>query len=480
MIQFLLNQTVKMLENVDPNTTVLNWLRGSEHRCGSKEGCASGDCGACTVVIGRVDGEEICYDTANSCITLMSQLDGKQLLTIEDLSDGDKLHPVQQAMADCHASQCGFCTPGFVMSGFALQKASSAVGVDRHDIERSLAGNLCRCTGYRPIIEAMQQSCAAQPDKFTRTEAHTLAHLKSLQQPEMVELTKSNRCLLPKTLAQLAALYQQNPQARLLAGGTDLALVITQQYQTLPLIIGMNQVTELKTITVTESQIRIGAMATLQACLNELLPYIPAFSQALERFASPQIRNNGTLVGNLANASPIGDGAPMLLALGAVVELRCGDSTRLLPLNQFFLDYRKTALQPGEFISAVLINRESISPTFAAWKISKRMDDDISTVFGAFNLHLNEGIVVSAYLAFGGMAAIPARAKRAEQRLLGAQLNQQTLEQVCEALVDDFQPLSDFRGSGLYRLKIAQNLLKRLLLLHTEKHYALEVNNYVN
>lgn len=478
MIQFLLNQTVKTLDDIDPNTTVLNWLRGSEHRCGSKEGCASGDCGACTVVLGRVDGEKMRYDTANSCITFISQLDGKQLLTVEDLSDGDKLHPVQQAMADCHASQCGFCTPGFVMSGFALQKASSEA--ERHDIEKSLAGNLCRCTGYRPIIEAMQQSCVAQPDKFTRTEPQTLARLKSLQQPEMAELNKSNRCLLPKTLGQLAALYQQNPQARLLAGGTDLALAITQQYQTLPLIIGMNQVTELKAITVTESQIRIGAMATLQACLDELLPHIPAFSQVLERFASPQIRNHGTLVGNLANASPIGDGAPMLLALGATVELRCGDHVRLLPLDEFFLSYRKTALQPGEFISAVIIERQAISPTFAAWKISKRMDDDISTVFGAFNLRLNEGIVVSAYLAFGGMAAIPARAKRAEQQLLGAPLNQQTLEQVSKALAYDFQPLSDFRGSGRYRLKVAQNLLKRLLLQHTEKHYALEVNNYVN
>jgi xanthine dehydrogenase small subunit len=478
MIQFLLNQTVKTLDNIDPNTSVLNWLRGSEHRCGSKEGCASGDCGACTVVIARVDGEKMRYDTANSCITLISQLDGKQLLTIEDLSDGEKLHPVQQAMVDCHASQCGFCTPGFVMSGFALQKANS--GVDRRNIEKNLAGNLCRCTGYRPIFEAMQQSSAAQPDKFTRAEPQTLARLKSLQQPEMAELTRSNRCVLPKTLGQLAALYQQHPQARLLAGGTDLALVITQQYQTLPLIIGMNQVDELKAITVTENQIRIGAMATLQTCLDQLLPHIPAFSSALERFASPQIRNHGTLAGNLANASPIGDGAPMLLALGAEVELRCGESIRLLALDKFFLGYRKTALQPGEFISAVMIDRAAISPTFAAWKISKRMDDDISTVFGAFNLHLNEGIVVSAALAFGGMAATPARAKHAEQRLLGAQLNQQTIERVGEALAEDFQPLSDFRGSGQYRLKVAQNLLKRLLLQHTEKHYALEVNNYVN
>ncbi|OAT26342.1 xanthine dehydrogenase subunit A [Buttiauxella ferragutiae ATCC 51602] len=478
MIQFLLNQTLKTLDNVDPNTTVLNWLRGSEQRCGSKEGCASGDCGACTVVLGQVDGEKMRYDSANSCITLVSQLDGKQLLTVEDLADGSKLHPVQQAMSDCHASQCGFCTPGFVMSGFALQKAHSPT--DRHEIEKQLAGNLCRCTGYRPIIQAMQQSCGTRTDQFTRTEMQTVARLKSLQQSQVAELSKSNRCLLPKTVEQLASLYQQNPQARLLAGGTDLVLTITQQFQTLPLIIALNQVDELKTVSITDSQIRIGAMATLQACQEVLQPVIPAFSQMLDRFASPQIRNHATLAGNLANASPIGDGAPMLLALGAQLELRCGNELRTLPLDEFFLSYRKTALQPGEFITAVIIERAAVSPTFAAWKISKRMDDDISTVFGAFNLHFSAGKVQSARLAFGGMAAVPACAKRAENALTGLPLNSQSLAQACAALAEDFQPLSDFRGSGVYRLKLAQNLLRRLVLQHAETAYALEVQHYVN
>ena len=478
MIQFLLNQTLKTLDDVDPNTTVLNWLRGSEQRCGSKEGCASGDCGACTVVLGQVDGEKMRYDTANSCITLISQLDGKQLLTVEDLSEGGKLHPVQQAMADCHASQCGFCTPGFVMSGFALQKNNCVP--QHHDIEKNLAGNLCRCTGYRPIIEAMQQSCGAYSDQFTRAEPQTVARLKSLQHEQAAELSKSNRCLLPKTVQQLALLYQQNPQARLLAGGTDLALTITQQFQTLPLIISLNQVDELKTISVTDSHIRIGAMATLQACQDVLQPLIPAFAQVLDRFASTQIRNHATLAGNLANASPIGDGAPMLLALGASLELRSTDTIRILPLDEFFLSYRKTALQEGEFISAVIIEREAISPTFSAWKVSKRLDDDISTVFGAFNLHVDEGVVTRARLAFGGMAAVPARAKGAENALLGFPLSPQTLAKACTALADDFQPLSDFRGTGAYRLKLAQNLLRRLVIQHTEPTHALEVQHYVN
>lgn len=478
MIQFLLNKTLKTLDDIDPNTTVLNWLRGSEHRCGSKEGCASGDCGACTVVLGQVDGEKMRYDTANGCITLISQLDGKQLLTVEDLAQGDKLHPVQQAMADCHASQCGFCTPGFVMSGFALHKARSHS--QRHEIEKHLAGNLCRCTGYRPIIEAMQKSAGCEQDQFSRDEPQTVARLKSLQQAQMGELRKLNRCLLPKSEAQLAELYQQNPQARLLAGGTDLALTITQQYQTLPLIIGLNQVEELKVITVSENQIRLGAMATLQRCEQVLQPLIPAFARVLERFASPQIRNHATLAGNLANASPIGDGAPMLLALGASLELRCGEASRVLPLDEFFLSYRKTALQPGEFISAVVIEREAISPTFNAWKISKRMDDDISTVFGAFNLHVKDGIVESAKLAFGGMAAVPARAKSAELAFIGQPLNERTVGLAREALANDFQPLTDFRGSGIYRLKVAQNLLTRLVLQHNEPSDALEVNAYVN
>lgn len=478
MIQFLLNQTVKTLDDVDPNTTVLNWLRGSEHRSGSKEGCASGDCGACTVVLGQLDGEKIRYDTANSCITLISQLDGKQLLTVEDLSEGGTLHPVQQAMADCHASQCGFCTPGFVMSGFAMQK--NHLEPQRLEIEKQLAGNLCRCTGYRPIIEAIKQSCGAHSDQFTRLAPQTVARLKLLQQAQTTELFKSNRCLLPKTVQQLALLYQQNPQARLLAGGTDLALTITQQFQTLPLIIALNQVDELKTISVTESHIRIGAMATLQACHDVLQPLIPAFTQVLDRFASTQIRNHATLAGNLANASPVGDGAPMLLALGASLELRFAETIRIVPLDEFFLSYRKTALQAGEFISAVIIDREAISPTFSAWKVSKRLDDDISTVFGAFNLHLVAGVVKRARLAFGGMAAVPARAKGAENALLGLPLNSQTLAQACTALAGDFQPLTDFRGSGAYRLKLAQNLLRRLVLQHTEPTHALEVHHYVN
>lgn len=478
MIRFLLNQTMKILADVDPNTTVLNWLRGAEHRCASKEGCASGDCGACTVVLGRVEGDKLRYDTANSCITLISQLDGKQLLTAEDLEENGELHPAQQAMADCHASQCGFCTPGFVMSIFALQKTHDRV--ERHDIEQHLGGNLCRCTGYRPIIEAAGVACKTHEDSFTRAAPQTIARLKALASRDTATLAAANNsCLLPKSLPALAELYAQYPQARLLAGGTDLTLNITQQYQQLPLLIGLGQVEELKTIAVDEEEIHIGAAATLQECGRALETVLPALAKALERFASRQVRNHATMGGNLANASPIGDCAPMLLALDAVLELRKGNSLRRLPLDNFFLSYRQTALEAGEFITRIIIPRVTVSPEFAAWKVSKRREDDISTVFGAFNLHVSEGVVNSARIAFGGMAATPARAVHCERALLGQPLNEQTLAAARQALAADFQPLSDFRGSGSYRLAVAQNLLRRLMLRQTNIGQMLEVEDYV-
>lgn len=460
MIQFLLNNTLKTLTDVAADTTVLNWLRGDQRRCGTKEGCASGDCGACTVVLGQPDGDAMRYDTANSCILLVSQLQGKQLLTVEDLAHSGRLHPVQQAMADCHASQCGFCTPGFVMSLFALNKAG---GGDRHAIEQQLAGNLCRCTGYRPIIDAAQ-TCAAAPDQFSAAEAQTVSRLRALAQPQ--------------TLDQLAEFYCRHPDARLLAGGTDLALSVTQQHQRLPQLIALHQVEELKAIHIDEQEIRIGAAASIHACQQALAAVIPAFSRALGRFASRQVRNQGTLGGNLANASPIGDGAPMLLALGARLELRRGAERRELPLEAFFLAYRRTALRPGELISRIVIPRVTVSPVFAAWKVSKRLDDDISTVFGAFNIALENGVVSHAAIAFGGMAATPARAMGCERALLGRPINGQTLESACQALAADFQPLSDFRGSGRYRLAVAQNLLRRWAL-RQENPQLLEVENYV-
>ncbi|PWW10969.1 xanthine dehydrogenase small subunit [Mangrovibacter plantisponsor] len=482
MITFLHNRKRTTLRDIDPDTTVLNWLRGPAGCPGTKEGCASGDCGACTVVVGEAQQGKMVWKTANSCLMLVSQLQGRQLITVEDLARGQQLHPAQQTLADHHGSQCGFCTPGIVMSMFALQK--NAPGADRHAIEQHLGGNLCRCTGYRPIIEAAHALCQSPDnDQFQADSAaiaQQLAQITAEEQSATSELAgDGHHCLIPKNIADLARLYQQYPQAHLLAGGTDLALQITQFYRPLPLLISLNHVKELSTITVTDTMITLGATARLADIGRELQGDIPAFSEMLTRFASCQVRNQATLAGNLANASPIGDGAPMLLALGASLTLQCGEQQRELSLDDFFLDYRKTALAPGEFIRAIHIPRVTVSPSFQAWKVSKRREDDISTVFGAFNLHHQQEVITSARVAFGGMAAVPARALACEAALCGKPLSETTLAAACSALDKDFSPLSDFRGTSGYRLQVAKNLLRRYFMSQLQGSDLVEVSQYV-
>ncbi|MBP2171327.1 xanthine dehydrogenase small subunit [Erwinia toletana] len=480
MIQFLLNQTLVSEQDIDPNLTVLNYLRNHKQRCGTKEGCASGDCGACTVTLGKVVDGGMRYETINSCLTLVSTLQGKQLITVEDLKQGQQLHSVQQAMVDCHASQCGFCTPGFVMSLFTLQKNSQRW--DRHQTEQALSGNLCRCTGYRPIVDAARQACDhPQEDSFSRQQQQVAQRLLALQSDQLQEIARGeNRCLLPKTVAQLAALYQQYPQAKLLAGGTDLSLQITQQYQTLPLLIALEQIDELKQCQIGEQEVVLGAGASLTHCYQLLKEHIPGFAAILQRFASLQVRNQGTLGGNIANASPIGDAPPMLLALNASLILQQGEQQRRLPLEQFFSGYRQTALQPAEFIRAIVIPHVTTSHNFHAWKVSKRLDDDISAVFAAFNLQIEQDVIVDARVAFGGMAATAKRASACEQQLIGQHFNAATLEKACRALEQDFQPLSDFRASAGYRLLVAKNLLRRYYHLLCGELNVTEVSAYVS
>ncbi|ADU69275.1 xanthine dehydrogenase small subunit [Pantoea sp. At-9b] len=480
MIQFLLNNRLVTECDLDPNLSVLNYLRNHQQRRGTKEGCASGDCGACTVTLGTVVEGRMRYETVNSCLTLVSSLQGKQLITVEDLRQGRDLHPVQQAMVDCHGSQCGYCTPGFVMSLFTLQKNSH--GWDRHQAEQALAGNLCRCTGYRPIMAAAQQACEqGAADNFSQHEASVVQRLQALVNNE-VQILEANgsRCLVPKTLSQLAALYQQHPDARLVAGGTDLTLQITQHYQRIPLLIALEQVAELKVCSEDEAHWRLGAGASLHQCDRFLAARIPAFSHMLARFASLQIRHQGTLGGNIGNASPIGDAAPMLLALNARLELQQGAQCREVPLDQFFTGYRQTVLQPGEFIRTIIIPRVTVSPNFVAWKVSKRLDDDISAIFAAINIRVEHGTVQHARIAFGGMAATPKRALQAEAALSGAAFNLSTLETACAALSQDFQPLSDFRASAAYRLQVARNLLRRYYAQASGELTIAEVTRYVS
>lgn len=480
MIQFLLNQTLVREQHIDANTTVLNYLRQQKGRCGTKEGCASGDCGACTVALGSVVEGQMRYETVNSCLLPIGALDGKQLITVEDLRQGDRMHSVQQAMVTSHASQCGFCTPGFVMSLFALQKNSQ--GWDRQQAESALAGNLCRCTGYRPIVEAARIACE-QPasDSFSQREAETVARLQALQQTTMSDVvTETSRCVIPKNCTQLASFYLAHPEAVLVAGGTDLALRITQQYQKLPFMIALEKTEELLQWQETPDAIVIGAAVPLSDCQQRLQASIPAFSEMLHRFASRQIRNRGTLGGNIANASPIGDCAPMLLALDASLILQRGEQLRTLPLHQFFLGYRRTALQPGEFIRAISLQKVTLSQEFRAWKVSKRQEDDISAVFAAFTLTRGESLITGARIAFGGMAETPRRAAACETALIGQPLSPATLERACRALEQDFQPLSDARASAAWRMQLAKNLLRRYFHQLNGELAVSEVARYVS
>ncbi|QEY64041.1 xanthine dehydrogenase small subunit [Metapseudomonas lalkuanensis] len=479
MIQFLLNRELRTEQALDPNVTVLNYLREHVGKPGTKEGCASGDCGACTVVVGELDGDRIRYRTLNSCLTFVSSLHGKQLITVEDLKHQGQLHSVQQAMVDCHGSQCGFCTPGFVMSLFALQKNSN--GYDKAQTMEALAGNLCRCTGYRPIIDAAEQACCQkQPDQFDIAEAQTVAQLKAIAPRETAELNSGDkRCLVPLTIADLADFYVSNPQARLLAGGTDLALEVTQFHRELPVMIYVGHIDAMKRIEQNGDYIEIGAATPLSDCYETLSQEYPDFGELLHRFASLQIRNQGTLGGNIGNASPIGDAPPLLIALGAEIVLRKGNQTRILPLDEYFLDYKVTARQESEFIEKVRVPRARNNQTFRAYKVSKRLDDDISAVCAAFNLVIENGQVRKARVAFGGMAGIPKRASACEQALIGSAWYPGTVERACEALARDFTPLSDFRASKEYRLLTAQNLLRKFFLELQSPEVETRVTAYV-
>lgn len=484
MIQFLLNQVLRTEHALDPNLTVLNYLREHLGKPGTKEGCASGDCGACTVVIGELntanDGtEHLRYRSLNACLTFVASLHGKQLISVEDLKHQGQLHSVQKAMVECHGSQCGFCTPGFVMSLFALQKNSNEANT--HQAHEALAGNLCRCTGYRPILAAAEQACTQrEPDQFDQRQAETIARLRAIAPKETGELNSGDkRCLIPLTVSDLADLYDAYPQARLLAGGTDLALEVTQFHRPLPVMIYVGNIEEMKRIEHFDDRIEIGAATSLTDCYAALTAEHPDFGELLQRFASLQIRNQGTLGGNIGNASPIGDSPPLLIALGAQIVLCKGDIRRTLALEDYFIDYRVTARQESEFIEKIIVPKANARQAFRAYKVSKRLDDDISAVCAAFRLHIENDAIVDARVAFGGMAAIPKRAAACEHALIGAPWTSATVERACAALAEDFTPLSDFRASKEYRLLSAQNLLRKYFIELQTPHIETRVTSYV-
>ncbi|HHJ35168.1 MAG TPA: xanthine dehydrogenase small subunit [Gammaproteobacteria bacterium] len=479
MIKFLLNQTEYQLRDIDPNTTVLDYLREHLHFVGTKEGCASGDCGACTVVVGEPCDDKIYYKSINSCITPVGSLHGKQLITVEHLKQGKQLHPVQQAMVNCHGSQCGFCTPGFVMSMFAYRKNN--VRPERQSVIEALGGNLCRCTGYKPIIEAaMQMYRSPLEDQFSLAESSVVEKLKAIrQQQATAELSAAGKTYFaPDNVAALADILLKYPQAKLVAGGTDLILDITQFLKEIEVLVSTSRVEELKLVEETESAIELGAAVTYIEARQALIAQYPDLHELIDRLGSRQIRNQGTIGGNVGNASPIGDMPPVLIALGASLVLRRGDESRQIPVEDYFIAYKKTALQDSEFIERIIVPKAKPEVQFRAYKISKRLEDDISASCGAFRLQLDDGLVKSIDIAFGGMAEIPKRATHCEQALIGQPWNDSTVRNAMIELEKDFTPLSDFRASADYRLKVSQNLLYRLYLELQSSAEQMRVTHY--
>ncbi len=563
MIRFLLDdEEIRLGDDVPADLTVLDWLRLHRHRTGTKEGCGSGDCGACTVVVvspGSVEPGEppLRYESINACIAFVGALHGCQLLTVESLAAGDELHPAQRALVDEHGSQCGFCTPGFVMSMVALGESPDAptvrwVAGDRpgandgpapaptatplaesrspavaarvseaargasdgdangaandahadavvtgthagasrpvtrpggwlagfetpdagalsHRIDRALGGNLCRCTGYRPIKRAAAAALASHRPLRDGAAAQALvARLRALGG----ETTGPFH--VPPTLDALARLRAEYPDAPLLAGGTDLALEITQRMRTLPRIVLVTRVPELQRLERVGDALHVGAAVTLNRLVEAFAGLVPDAPELLLRFGSDQVRNAGTLGGNLGSASPIGDCAPLLLALGARVVLQRGDVVREVPLDDYFVGYRRTVLAAGEFIREVIVPLPADDALVAVHKVSKRMDDDISAVCAAFHLSFEQADrgaprVATARIACGGMAEVPKRASRVEAALVGRPFDGPDVERAVLAFAADFTPIDDARASAAYRLDVAANLLRRTYIEHAAR-----------
>lgn len=464
-LRFLRRGRVISLSGFAPTTTVLDWLRLDERSTGTKEGCAEGDCGACTIVVARLRDGQLVHEPINACIALLASLDGAELITVEDLADGDTLHPVQEAMVKHHGAQCGFCTPGIVMSLFALHHAHEGE-IDRARVETALAGNLCRCTGYKPIIAAALESCARPADDvFARSASTRMAALAELDDGRSLFVGDEYRFFAaPATVDGLAELVQRYPDAQLVAGATDVGLWMTKGLRRFDRMISVQRVTELTHLETDDEEIRIGAAVSLAAAASVLGDLDDDLATMLARFGSQQIRAAGTVGGNIGNGSPIGDLAPCLIALGAILELRRGDRIRTLPLEDFFLAYRKQDREPGEFITRIIVPRPGPQDLIRVTKISKRRDEDISAMLMALRLTVDEGRIATARLAFGGMAGIPCRAPAAEDVLKGHVLADAALwRRAAAALAEDLQPLSDLRASADYRMQVAQNAVIKAL-----------------
>ncbi|MDO8177152.1 MAG: xanthine dehydrogenase small subunit [Undibacterium sp.] len=466
-IRFYHQGQIQQVDHVAPTLTILQYLREDKHCTGTKEGCAEGDCGACTVVIGELKNGQVEMKSVNACIQFMPILDGKALFTIEDLKQTDgALHPVQQALVECHASQCGFCTPGFAMSLWSLylKKQDKTAPPCRKEIDETLSGNLCRCTGYRPIIEAAKRMGELPEVNFD--EATLATSLQSLQRNEMFSYhAKGQNFYAPRSLEQLLQIRATKPQACLLSGSTDVGLWVTKQMRDLGDIIYLREVKELNAIVEINGMLEIGAGVSLSDAYAAVCRhYKDELTEIWQRFASLPIRNIGTLGGNVANGSPIGDSAPWMIALGAEIVLLGILGERVMLLENFYLDYMKKDMRPGEFVAAVRIPLPRTDLQFRTYKLAKRYDQDISAVCAAFAITLDGDIVRDAHIAYGGMAATSRRAPKAEAVLNGQLWNEANLKNAMAMLALDYTPLSDMRASSDYRMKAAQNLLRRFWL----------------
>ena len=442
MIRFLLDGAVIEADEADPTVTLLDYLRYTLRRTGTKEGCAEGDCGACTVLVGELDGDAVSWRAVNACILFLPMLDGKALRTVESLG-GD--HPVQRELLARHGSQCGFCTPGFVMSLYG--RSIGAAGTEGVPVGDVIAGNLCRCTGYGPILAAGEAVPVTAEDG-----GETITALRALQ-PGYGHPTTAN---------ELADLLLARPETRIVAGATDVGLWVTKQHRDLGPTVFIGDIGDLRQIDEGPDALTLGAAVRYSEAREALARLHPDLGELVRRIGGVQVRNAGTIGGNIANGSPIGDMPPALIALGAELTLRRGGERRTMPLEHFFLSYGKQDRAPGEFVESVRIPRPRPDVLISIVKLSKRFDSDISGVCGAFAILIEGGIVAEARVAFGGMAGIPARAPGCEAALTGAPWNEETVERAAQALASDYEPIDDLRGSVAYRRTVAANLLRRL------------------
>ena len=449
------------MKGIQPTTTVLNYLRNSSDHKGTKEGCAEGDCGACTVVIAEItETNKLKYTAIDSCLVFMPMLHGKQLLTVENLKADEKLHPVQQEMVDKNGSQCGYCTPGFVMSLFALFKENKQASQD--DIRDALTGNLCRCTGYRPIIEAASSACAqGNTDHFSKMEKEVIQKLKLIHSENnaLCHTSSEQSYFQPTSIQEALKILSEHPDALLLQGATDVALRVTKKHELLLKVLDLSAINGLKTIEDKGTEILFGSGMNLEAVKENSMVVFPALYKMLAVFGSRQIRSLATLGGNLGSASPIGDTLPVLMALNARIELQSINGKREIPMTEFIVGYRKTQKQENEIISAIVIPKMNNNSIIASYKVSKRKDLDIATVSSGFRLTFKNDEISEAVLAYGGMAEKTKRATSAESFLIGKKWTRENAEKAGEFVYSEYTPLSDARSGAEFRRLAARNLV---------------------